>query len=628
MKNLKNSLRITQLFYLSGLLGTFFATNLFSMHTSETEKLQIQFFEKQDLIETKEAETRNVLIFLDDSEKELGGIGGMVLTGLCLKNYPIILSTSLLYNVHEAAKKDIRPIKDLLNDSWSDYSSGKFKEFAEKESIILSRICFEQEPWIIKKINDSLVLLIPKVYLETLHINGKQVDYNKNVELPSETELKLGFKVNHMETITIDQIERPKDFKFADYFVEAMDSIFCTNSDYRIAKQQSPEWVMYIEGHGRIGTRVVGLSLNGFQQFLHFLEHKIKTQLLMYVSCFAVGANTDKIFGNMKSQVKAQYSFPIIVNGINDVVRTDQAPDIDMHKWHEREELTYILHFDSPFEIAQKIKEGNFKHLFSYVSKLFQIPQIKLPGIEWLSVDIVDKKVVSIGSILAQTQDPQKPLNIVSFFKKDPEIILLYTDEIPFELTINSKNLQGIFSMMSSGSVPNEPERIFHKIKKISSATHSFVGILQWFMLTGTSGGSKCFFIDEIDGYKDILIFGTKDYGTKVYFKDNNDKPIFKGNTLFMAEIERVYSNPIEKALVLVKHDSDEEKDYNDRILEMRSREIRREISSEQIKKMENVIAQKYEKQKERQKSKEEKQQLVEEVLARQRVKQLQEVQK
>jgi hypothetical protein len=611
--NLKNSRRVLRsfsevgLFRLIALLALFSLVNIFPMRMTEQGKALAQRHlarQQQEKWEQQEElrETRKLLILLDDSEKDLtGAIGNSLVTALFLEKYPIIASASLLYNVREEAKKDTRPIEDLLNDMLIADIENK-EEYKKKNRIVASRK-IPIEDWIIKKINNSLVLLIPKSCLEQLSIGNDQVEhYNKNLELPSEVELKLGLKINHMETITIEQIVKTKESLFADYFVEAMNFIFCTKSDYRIAKLNSYEWVVYIHGHGAINAMVTGLRLNDFQQFLTFLENKIKTRLLMYESCFAVGVNSDKIFGNMKSLVKAQYSFPIIMQGVNDAAATVTDPTININSWRENKEINFDVnpHYFNFFTMAKQIKEGKFKNLF-YSETLFNIPQIKLPGIEWLSVDIVKDSIVSIGSILVKTHDPQKPLDIVSFFKKDPKIILLYADDIPFELVINSNKLKTIFFMKSPGWNHRfyRPGFMIHRIKKISSTTHDFVGILRWFIFAGLMYEYKWFFVDEISDNKDILIFGTNEGNARFYYKDHN-------NDLFMAEVKKVsgIGDPTEVPILFnkVNKGSDEEKDYNQRMFTVRYRypfgryiypwlsgEATTEISPEQIKNIENI---------------------------------------
>ena len=79
MKNLRNILKTNQLLYLIVLLGTFSAINLFSMRMTEKGKMYAKkFLEREGLLKKKKAETRNLLIFLDDSEKsQMGIVGGI-----------------------------------------------------------------------------------------------------------------------------------------------------------------------------------------------------------------------------------------------------------------------------------------------------------------------------------------------------------------------------------------------------------------------------------------------------------------------------------------------------------------------------------------------------------------------
>jgi hypothetical protein len=259
--------------------------------------------------------------------------------------------------------------------------------------------------------------------------------------------------------------------------------------------------------------------------------------------------------------------------------------------WYKRQETELYIYTDfiSFFKIAEKINKGEYKGLIHNES-LKDISQIKLPGIEWLSADIADKEIVSIGSILTKTHDPQKPLDIVSFFKKDPEIILLYTDDIPFELVINSNKLKVIFSMMSSGPSPNQSEVVLHKIKKISSATHDFIGILRWFILTGATQGNKWFFIDEIGDKKDFLILGTQNIATQFYYKDQN-------NDLFMEEIEDVtkLKDPIQIPITFHRASFTGKKNYQvgmrfiKEVYPQKKLETEKAITAEHIKNIENI---------------------------------------
>ncbi len=114
----------------------------------------------------------------------------------------------------------------------------------------------------------------------------------------------------------------------------------------------------------------------------------------------------------------------------------------------------------------------NYKEIIKYLntsSESETTPQIKLPGLDWFSVINADKNIVQIGSILASKRG-NRPLDIVKFFRNEPRILLLYAPNIPFELIINSKNLQSIVSML--------PGNALHMIEKVTSKSSPRVVLL------------------------------------------------------------------------------------------------------------------------------------------------------
>lgn len=571
-------------------LGISFLINIFGKQLQNRRKdiiipqqsvLPKAIDEQQELQSSKEKldKKKGLLIFLDDSERDkFGAVSDALLTALYQKAGPIIVSTSLFYNVLK-----------------------KRKEIAL--SNVTSRIAFQSEQWVIKKINESLNLLIP---YEILKIDkNKLKEFSDAIDGVTDIELQLGLKVNHMKTINYMDLSQSSWSKFADYFSDSLDEIFCKKSDYKNKNMNIPEWFLYIEGHGSINYSIAHLSFDGFKKLLHFLENKMNTRLFVISSCYAAGMNVDKVYGEIKLQTQQYYSFPIIVQALNNVVTSAWVVALGIFPG------TLSIHNDfvNFFKRAKEL-EGRYSDVIKPISQNFieNIPQIKLPGIEWFSVLDADKKIVSIGSILAKTRDPQKPLNVVNFFKKDPELILLYADDIPFELVINSSYVKAIISMISP-SVIDEDLVAVTRIKKISS-TQNFYDVLDWFKLVGSSQGRILFFIDEINGYKDILIIGTENYGMRVYYKDKNDV-LFTGisqmaRNLFMRIFQFFGLKKIK--IEKVKSGSDHEEFYQEGMHIVReqypkisaaAKKARQEITSEQIKKIENVLIKQREKQKE-----------------------------
>jgi len=520
----------------------------------------------------------------------------------------IIVSTSLLNHIMD--KETMWPGYDDLND----------------QSYLVQDIkVFRPDRWIVKKVNDFLSLLIPVNYLEFLNIDKNKVkEFGNTIHVISDVELQLGLKVNHMETIDYQatgsiyrslktqflsyfyKSSEPEGPEFANYVTNSLEGIFCERSDYQNRKIDIPEWFIYIGGHGGWIHSVAHLSLDDFKTLLHFLDSKINTKLLVVSSCYAEGINAHKIYGEIKLGTQKYYSFPIIIQALNDIAVKADRPEVDMRDMRvlyqdKKIKIKHHIDFVSFFKKAKKL-EGNYSEIIKPITMNFveNTPQIKLPGIEWFSVIELDKKIVSMGSTLVKTRDPQKPLDVVSFFKKDPEIILLYTDNILFELVVNSSKMKYIVSMVSPQLTKEVVIPVVTRIKKISS-TQSFSDILYWFRLFSHSDASKWFCIDEVDDKKDIIIVRTTDGGMGVFYRDNDGVAF---TTLEAKELEmQLKEIKFEK----INKDSTYETYYQDMIrrrdeyskLSEEREKARQEITSEQVEKIENVLVKQLEKQKE-----------------------------
>lgn len=573
--------------------------------------------QKEEAISKK----RDLLIFLDDSEKKrIGYVGGLFATALEQEAAPIIVSTSLLNTI-------------MAQDTmWIGQFDPNKEEYIGIGGI--NTKSFKPDRWIVKKINDLLSLLIPVNYLESFNIDKNKVKESGHaIDVISDVELQLGLRVNHMETIDYQSMwstyrnlkikvlsyfyKSSEEPIFADYFTNSLNVIFCEKSNYQNKKKDIPEWLIYLGGHGTWINAVADISFDDFKKLLYFFDNKINTKLLVVSSCYAGGVNINKVYGEIKLGTQEYYSFPIIIQALNDVYTSSTAPIIDMRVFdYDRTiKIKYHIDFVNFFKKAKKI-EGNYSEIIKpiFENSIQNTPQIKLPGIEWFLVMELDKKIVSIGSTLVKTRDPQKPLDIVSFFKKDPEAILLYTDNIPFELVINSSKMKYIISMVSPQFIQQDQliqmKDLFTRIKKITSA-QSFSDILYWFLpIIFANYTYRYFCIDEIADKKDIIIFRTNDGYMRVYYKDEGDVAFTK--KIEIQDIHNISVKQLEselKEIIFEKLDKDsEDNKYYQNFIQKRDEyselskereEIRQEITSEQVGKIENVLAGQREKQKE-----------------------------
>jgi hypothetical protein len=483
-----------------------------------------------------------ILIFLDDYEGDdnprpeyvFGALSSSLLSAVMQEAGPIIASASLITNINETEKpKEKDPVKLVENFSLERRTK---QEAEEHKRTILSLASFNVETakkWIIKRINDSLYLLLPKKYLQEKKIHPDLVkpwslDPNSPITV---TEQVLGLKVNHMETVNLSQVRKPlPPPEFADYFMRAMgiieekkNKIFVTHGEYPTEnKDIMPTWVVYIGGHGALGQAIVALRPSLFREFLDFLGTKITTKLIFYVSCYAAGVTAEAIYRGLK-EIDRTYPFTIIAQGLPDL--SVLTPGFSIPSEHvlrlrpSRNFDSFLMKASDPNIVDyRKIIEpltGDFSKIY-----LSSLPQIKFPGLPWFSILDTDR-VVSIGSVLGSTRT--KPLDITTFFAKkvEPIAILLYAKDVPFELIISTKVMPALISMIPGYAV--------HHIKKISSPNLSVQEILSGFFQVKNLGAEKTFGIETLTGryaegvgvLKDVVadfestinVYGVANYG-------------------------------------------------------------------------------------------------------------------
>lgn len=281
--------------------------------------------EKPSLIEIKPVKyvPRPLLIFLDDSEKDVNFVTGEFINALSSEYIcPIIVSGHVLRNLFVGRTKlkgskaelerEFKRIAALVNPTEGD---------VQKKDIFVNFLDFP-EGWIIKqvfkeehKFNHTLYLLIPRKFLNYFfpeideHFVRSIGEFNVEPTI-TNIELALGLKVNHMPTVTLDDVLAGRKSYQKSYFIEALgwfpekrlwrDSlIFCTKSDYHVASFFTrPIWFIFMTGHGRFELSLAGISLVDFWLALDFFEHKITTHLLAYNSCYAAGTNQELLYRN------------------------------------------------------------------------------------------------------------------------------------------------------------------------------------------------------------------------------------------------------------------------------------------------------------------------------------------
>lgn len=441
---------------------------------------------------------QGILVFLDDMESAASTVMGNELNGplaaisfdlrlaLAQKASPIIASKSLLLNILEAHKTD---------------------EFPEAE-------------WCVKQINPHLVMLLHVNYLYNMNTYQSDINVNNNPLHYSKIEKRLGLKVNHLADSSFLQVKadsrgvrtQAEENKFADYFSDSLENIFTPKSTYS-PDERITFWSIYMSGHGEAGLRVNGMSIRGFIRALNFFEQEIHTRVLAYMSCFSGGLTQQKVYGQRK------LSFPIIAQVIGDFVGhlpysstsleplpgTIKGPSkrfdnfiqavTDNNSFRQACEHIIPLIPEAPEEVSKMLLGTNF----SILSRWSDIPSIRQTHTDYFQVMADQDCLMAIGG-----NEPEKSFHEESFATKKPKGLLLYTNEIPFELKLDEPNFEVIISMV--------PGAAAHRIKKISSLTKTLPEILQIFMRIDSKDAShynvdKIYLLEEVSDKDDTIIF-------------------------------------------------------------------------------------------------------------------------
>lgn len=461
-------------------------------------------------IQAIDNDSNAVLIFLDDSEKgRIGAITQDFLSAFIKKTAPIIVSASIVKYFREANEPQDKNPKTLHQTAQrilhTNSTNITHKDNQTLKDIFNFALQFDRDitqNWIIKKINESLYLLLPNAYLQSKEIIGTSAQAFSNDNRLTETEKKLGLKINHMETVDVNSIAaplRPSPFE------DSLETIFIKTRGY---SQQDiiPSLVILMTGHGALKREICGLSIRGFKIFLSFLTG-VSTKLLVYGSCYAAGTNTQLIYHDTNSNEAITYNFPIIAMALTDTIT--EAATISTDLEHGKIKVISTHDYSCFIKKVTSPEVVNYNDAIQCINykNLIDVPQIRYPGLPWFSI-LNTTDVVSIGSIMAKART--SPLPIATFFAKQgqpahPLGILLYAQEIPFEVIVNTtikeedltsdafrKFFQTLHTYFKGKRVETcyvprfvsmIPGDMSHYIKKISSSCNTADDILQAFYL-------------------------------------------------------------------------------------------------------------------------------------------------
>ncbi len=334
------------------------------------------------------------------------------------------------------------------------------------------------DEWIIKKVNPHLVLLVPRTYLAEMN-RKNNFDHYYSTATFSKNELNLGIKIDQLADLNVDNFVNTytpvTERDPGAFFVDSLSSIFITQAEYALSAKQKdikppmPQWFLYLFGHGASSYSIAGIQIEAFKKLLDFLDAKIVTKLFVYSSCYAAGQNIQEIFKDARFPWLKTQPYVIAMGSLTDaqVSRTFMEPladisSIDFEK--KREKTSMEQRFDKFLEgIADKntldvnlLPTYLFPQDRAVAATTFITLLIKFPGMEWFNYVDADRKLVSIGQTLANSRSALQPLDVLKFFSRTssnpPAGILMYADNVPFELVISTNQMPLLVPMIPGDS--------------------------------------------------------------------------------------------------------------------------------------------------------------------------------
>ncbi len=504
--------------------------------------------------------TDGLLIFLDNTEKMLNPVSEQLLFALHQKACPILASTHLLKAIEETpnvaqfaatfdtpmAEKIRQYFNDIkkavphfidnnpglsqeeINKKIQDFLFAKASELDLKfkgtsiknllfdihRSLIKEFTPWNRNEWLIKAVNQQLLLLVPRNYVK----NRSGEIISGSLSLPSSTSLttfeyKTGLKIGHMQTVTdyhaaikVSSVAVPDQY-FMDPLLKS--SIFVSRAEYAQISQiyEQPRWALFINGHGSIGKKICGLSIPAFSQMLEFLDTKINTAFLTYSSCYSVGTNQKQIYKDLERPTKL--SFPVATASAFDDVAFSSVTlpwpgiGVDTIDFQNKTlKVKYTTNFKQFIDLATS-KNPDITLIASTVMpqaiKLAELaPHIRFGGSEWFTIDSAKNSVATIGTPFAQTCTK---VDLIKRFSKKgliPTIYCLYIPIIPCELVINSSGYKPFFFPMASLKTLDQNYFMYY-IKKLSVPHHSLRNVHNMFTKSISDKYKLIAALDEIE---------------------------------------------------------------------------------------------------------------------------------
>lgn len=458
-----------------------------------------------------------------ESDEELGAITAFLAAAFRDAACPVFVSAPLVKNLlnidsGKIKKERLQKIEQKLEEKNYSKEEGESEEELKEEKKEIERELkklkpyFHPDQWLcyrtkIKNKPADFFLFIPKKYQRAGYIAPKSTFVESLAK-----QYEYGFKLDNLIQIDKNLMGDASSYNsskidgdFSENFLQALKSIFVTKSEWNNLISQSgesslpdllntiPRWAFFMVGHGSqfVGIDnhileikelakknkkwkytvkwlekfkeehanavyaddmqgyIAGIKSSTFKQLLLFLNKEIFTVFFFFDTCYGGGWKFDEL-------LTEAYTYVLLVCGVAGAVVVGHGEPIDIK----------ILEF------VKKLRSYSDYNYLDIIKPIYlfldranrntpNIPQIKVPGMDFTTIIDLPGEVVEIGNILAQNRSVNQPLDVSTFFggkikpvisggkekqKKMstiyPHAIILHADKIPFPLILTAEPLE------------------------------------------------------------------------------------------------------------------------------------------------------------------------------------------
>lgn len=394
-----------------------------------------------------------MLIIIDEGQEETTIADNIPMTlelayGIKAKFYPILTTSSILSGLITRQDKNRQNASD------------KDKEIQDFISPINS------QDWQILNVPESqFVLLIPTSF-KTMHGSNTGIK-----PLPDITKFLDGDS-NFLLKNLLDKKKKIVPFSKAD-----LDKVFITKTDANSALI----WDFIVAGHGTDNPPIIAnISPTAINEMFNFFDTKIKTGMVLIISCLAGGSNR-KLLETTQAGIQINHNFILILNSVANETITATFPKDFAYASFFFNNAAQIQDKGSSFDtLWEDLAKGKLNSYKDSVHGLQNIPQVWFPGgIGFQSANIEDL-VLTIGNVLLKSsKENNEPILVIG-----EALVLVYPPVIDVPLFVYPTRLENPINKKNWEHIPHFFELPFSKNNQelyLKIITELVVPLLQTF---------------------------------------------------------------------------------------------------------------------------------------------------